>query len=108
EVGGFDEGLHCASDREIWFRIARRHAVAYCRKVALRYRVLANSVTAAHWRSDRFCYEYSRMFGNSFRLWPERQLRGEFRRAFLTNARAFLGSSLRAARRGAWREIPRN
>jgi glycosyltransferase involved in cell wall biosynthesis len=105
-VGGYDVALNWCSDRELWFRIARKFDIAFCNAVTLHYRVLGSNVTSQHRGRDRFCYELSHMFRRAKPLWQERELRQPFRRALLINAKAFFGSTLRAAKRGAYLEMP--
>jgi glycosyltransferase involved in cell wall biosynthesis len=105
KVGGYDMRLTWCMDREIWFRIGRTYDVAFCHKLAVYYRILDTSVTAQHRRGDKFCYELSHMLRENRTRWPERELKPLFRRGFAVTAKAFLGSSLRAARRGRMGEV---
>ena len=46
EVGLFDETMRGTEDRDMWFRIALRHEVAFIPKVIAYYRVSANSMSS--------------------------------------------------------------
>ena len=104
-VGGFDVGLSWCSDREIWFRVARGWSVAFDPAVAVLYRVHANSSTGAHGSSDRYVYEFDRMLRSAVRVWPEPELRRDFRRSLRVNTKAYFGSAWRAVKRRRFGEV---
>lgn len=105
EAGGFDVGLKWCSDREIWFRLARRGAVGFYTGTAIYYRVLPTSESARARRGDLYCYELSRMLRRAKREWGDASPGRMMRKAFLVNAKAFFGSATRAMRAGRFREV---
>jgi len=98
-AGGFDEKLNWCSDREIWFRIARNHAIGWYEGTAAWYRVLETSVTANYRNADRFCFEMSYMFSRAGKLWNEPEFKGKFRGAYFHNAGSCVKSIWRRAKR---------
>lgn len=46
DVGLFDETMHASEDRDLWFRIAERHEVAYIDEILAHYRVNSGGATS--------------------------------------------------------------
>jgi hypothetical protein len=44
-IGGFDEGLVCSEDRDLWFRAAHHGAALYSNEVGHSYRVIPSSLS---------------------------------------------------------------
>ena len=105
EVRGFDEHLCYCNDREIWFRLAVNHDLAFYHGVAAFQRIHESNFTKTVRRRDRICYELDHMFTTASRTWNGKELRGEFRKALRRVARNYFGSAIRSVTRRPW-EVP--
>lgn len=106
EVGGFDPTLTWGEDWELWFRIARHWSIGYFTSPITLYRSNTTGLTSGHLQQDRLCFQYDYIYTAARRLWPERELRAQFRRAFFRSARTYCGSALRAVERRRFAEVP--
>jgi glycosyltransferase involved in cell wall biosynthesis len=105
EVRGFDEHLCYCNDREIWFRLAVNHDLAFYHGVAALQRIHEDNFTKTVRRREAICYELDHMFTTASKTWNSTELRGEFRKALRCVARNYFGSAIRSATRRPW-EVP--
>lgn len=105
EVRGFDEHLCYCNDREIWFRLAVNHDLAFYHGVAAFQRIHEGNFTKTLRRREAICYELDHMFTMASRTWTDKELQVEFRKVFRQVARNYFGSAIRSATRRPW-EVP--
>lgn len=107
DAGGFDPTLTWGEDWELWFRIARRWSVGYFTSPVTLYRVNDSGLSSDHVHHDRLCFQYDYIYNAARRVWPEREMRTQFRKAFFRSARTYCGSALRAFERRRFADVPR-
>jgi len=98
-IGGFETRLRWCTDREIWFRMAKCGAIAFYTGIAGTYRAHESNVTASMTRGDLYPYDLETMFVSNRALWPQSELRSEWKTQLSIVAKAYFGSSVRALRR---------